>query len=79
MNKFLDIITPRFMSAYTAMQLTGDGESIEPVCDMDDVQDGERFDYVCKVRFFNLFGMAVFPRFIGEPIAWDDYMKGERP
>lgn len=75
MNKLLDILLPRFITEEVALR--DDGDHLTIVCSLSDVKPGERFDAVGTIRSFNLFGLAIFPRTVGEPLAWSDGGLGE--
>lgn len=62
--RIIDIVTPRFISEDVALIDVGD--QYEPVCSMNDIHDGERFDAIATFRSFNLFGLAIFPKMIGK-------------
>lgn len=65
MNKFFDLMIPRFMTEEVA--LSDNGDHYEIACSMVDVQPGETFDAIGTMRIFNLFGFALFPSMVGDP------------
>ena len=81
MNKFLDIIIPRFLTEDVACvwvpfpneewkdypELQG---YYDIVCSMADVYPEEEFDGIATVQTFNLFGLALFPKQVGEIKPW---------
>jgi len=68
MNKFLDILLPRFITEDVALR--DDGDHLVIACALADVKPGEEFPAIATVRNFNLFGRALFPKIIGEPRDW---------
>lgn len=68
MNKLLNILLPRFITEEVALRDAGD--HLVPACSMEDLRPGERFAAVATIRSFNLFGLAIFPRMIGQAREW---------
>ena len=68
MNKILDILLPRFITEEVALR--DDGDHLVIACALADVKAGEEFPAIATVRAFNLFGLALFPKMIGEPRDW---------
>lgn len=67
-RRLLDIIVPRFITEDVALEFDGDHYMV--VCCMADVRPGERFDGIGTMRTFNLFGVAIFPKHVGEVRPW---------
>lgn len=67
-RQLFDIILPRFITEDVALHDNGD--CYEIVCCMSDIQEGERFDGIVTMRTFNLFGLAIFPKQVGEVRPW---------
>lgn len=71
--KIIDMAIPHFLDEYVALvEING---NYEIVCPVSDLRPLEKFDAVVKMRCFNLFGWALFPKQIGEIILWEDYFK----
>lgn len=64
----LDLLVPRFITEDVALEQLDDG--YHPVCCMDDVRPGERFDGIVAMRSFTWMGVAFAPRVIGEVRPW---------
>lgn len=64
--RFLDEMFPRFMTEDVALVMNEDGSGWEIVCSVIDIQEGEEFEAFATMRFFNLFGVALFPEMVGE-------------
>ncbi len=66
LTRLLDILIPRFITEDAAavfeMCEHCPAAHPQPVCSMDDVYPGEVFDGIVTVRFFNLFGVALWTR-----------------
>lgn len=62
MHKLLDKYLPRFVTDEVAL-IHGD-EDFEILCHVDDLLNGEHYDATCLISSFNLFSIAIFPRFI---------------
>ena len=64
MKQFLINLIPRFCTEYIAYKELGvseDGElSIAPIARVQDLNDWEEYDYVMLMKYFNLFGNAIF-------------------
>lgn len=70
--KIIDLVIPRFLDEYVALvEING---NYEIVCTISDLRPLEKFDVV-KMRCFNFFGRALFPKQISEIILWEDYFK----
>lgn len=69
----LDVITPRFIEEDVAF-MEFDGE-IRPLYKVEEVLEGERVDYVGRVRSFNLMGFAIGGRLVGRPMAFDEWKR----
>ncbi|AMD43497.1 hypothetical protein HWA94_gp58 [Pseudomonas phage ZC08] len=70
LQKFLDILVPRFLTEDMACKKVGKHDNIiclMPICSLADVQPGEVFDAIVRVQMFNLFGFGLFPKPIGKP------------
>lgn len=79
-NKFFDIVVPRFMTEVVAFGYSDKHQAYIPVCSIKDVNKGEKFMYGV-LKSFNLFGMALFPSLDGElfNLTWsqiENYQKG---
>lgn len=65
--RLLDIIVPRFMTEDAAAEAHYcdhcNEPHYQPICSMKDIEPGEVFDGIVTMRFFNLFGMALFARY----------------
>ena len=61
----LDMAIPRFVDDEVALELV-DEDEYYPVCRLKYVEPDERFDGICTIRVFNLFGFALFPKLIGD-------------
>lgn len=69
--KIIDLLIPRFLDEYVALvEING---KYEIVCPVSDLRPLEKLDAVVKMRCFNLFGWALFPKQIGEVKLWDEY------
>lgn len=66
LKKFLDFIIPRFMTDEVAFVYNGD--EIEIVCTLLDVEEGEEFDGIVKIRCFNFFGFGLFGKILMDTI-----------
>lgn len=70
----LDILVPRFVTEDTALirdYCSDCGvEHLHPVCAMASVEPGDVFDGIASIKFFNLFGMAIFSRRVGPIRPW---------
>ncbi|MEN6549433.1 MAG: hypothetical protein ABFE07_25590 [Armatimonadia bacterium] len=66
--RLLDIVIPRFLTEDVCV--LWDGETYEIVCCLADACDGEEFDGIATMRCFNLFGIGLFPSFVGEVRPW---------
>ncbi|WP_447877529.1 hypothetical protein [Serratia fonticola] len=66
LSRFFDIVIPRFLEEDTAFDWDDDHGAYVPVCSMRDVLPDEQFPFMGTMRCFNLFGMAICPRFVGE-------------
>lgn len=64
MNKFLDILIPRFITEDVALRLN-ENDEYEVVCSMKDLGEYEQADAVMSMTSFNLFGLALFPKAAG--------------
>lgn len=63
MNKFFDIIIPRFITEEVALLYTDDNEEeVEVLCSLKDIREGEYYDCVGTMRSFNFFGIGIFGR-----------------
>ena len=66
-NKFFDIITPRFVEDKVAVIKSPDGNLFIPggpykiICSFQDLKPGEFYDKVFVVKCFNFFGLGLFP------------------
>ncbi|HCK4323262.1 TPA: hypothetical protein N0J77_002684 [Pseudomonas aeruginosa] len=74
MNRILDILIPRFITERVALLEANDGH-LEIACALSDVRPGERFDAIATMRGFNLLGRIIFPRMIGAPRPWPEYIE----
>ncbi len=63
MNKFLDILIPRFITEQVAGNYMEDG-SFWPICNESDLDSNDAYDAIITVRTFNLFGFGLFPKFV---------------
>ena len=73
LKKILDLAIPRFLVEDVALvEING---NYEIVCPIAVLRPLEKFDAVVKMRVFNLFGWALFPKQIGEVKLWEDYFK----
>jgi hypothetical protein len=74
LSRVLDILIPRFMTEDAAADLHFcdhcNKPHPQPVCSMKDIEPGEVFAGIMTVRFFNLFGLSLFPRFDGVMRPW---------
>lgn len=77
LRNLLDALIPRFMTEEVAVEEYSDyfncigiDAQYEIVCSMRDIKPGERFDGIATMRVFNLFGMGLFPKQIGEVRPW---------
>ncbi|WP_273761552.1 hypothetical protein [Aeromonas hydrophila] len=68
MKYLMDLLVPRFITEDVALELLEDG--YHPVCSMDDVRPGERFDGIVAMRSFTWLHVALFPRIVGEVRPW---------
>lgn len=69
-KKFFDVIVPRFLTEYVALQEMEDGYVI--VCALHDVEEDENFDAIMKMQTFNFFGLGLFHKSIGDIIPWSE-------
>lgn len=76
-RKLLDVLTPRIVTEDVALEEYSDyfncmgiDEQYGIVCSMRDIKPGERFDGIATMRVFNLFGMGLFPKQIGDVRPW---------
>ena len=60
----LDWAVPRFLDEDVACELTGP-DLYSPVVALSDVEPGERYDGIVRMRCFNFFGFACFPKPLG--------------
>ncbi|XEI31176.1 hypothetical protein NMD14_10120 [Aeromonas veronii] len=65
----IDLLTPRYITEDVALELRDDG--YYPVCSMDDIEEGERFDGVVAMRSFTWFGVAWPSKLVGEVRPWE--------
>lgn len=61
---FFHIYWPRFMTEETAFVLTEEGYL--PICAADDLTEFDEYDALGGMKFFNLFGRALYPKLVGE-------------
>ena len=69
---FFNIVCPRFINEYAACTIRPDGQ-YEPVCSVDDLEEGEIPEGVVLMSLFNFFGFALFPKVKGEVLTWQEY------
>ena len=60
---FLDIIVPRFVTERVAV-IVLDDLSYQVVCREKDLLPDDRYNFICSVRSFNLFGFAILPNYM---------------
>lgn len=65
-SKMLDLLIPRFTVDNIA--LIERPECYEMIGRVEDMADHEFYTHTCKFRCFNLFGKALFPKQLGQPI-----------
>lgn len=68
--QWLDTLFPRFTTREFAMKQVGRSSLHDIVCRLDDVKPGERFDGIATISSFRLFGLALFPKQIGQVRPW---------
>lgn len=73
-KQFFDAYTPRFITEDAVCRIvdrvtteTEIMDAVEIVKPLHWVEDGEDFDYIITVRFFNLFGRAIGTQWVGDP------------
>lgn len=73
-KNYFDCYLPRFITEDVVCRIisrrdTGSEylDTVEMVKPLHWVEPGEDFDYIVTLRFFNLFGRAIFTQHIGEP------------
>ncbi|HIC4115622.1 TPA: hypothetical protein ACW4JH_000045 [Salmonella enterica] len=71
-----DFLVPRFIKEEVAFGLYGETEDPEvdeyyPMCALKDIEEGEDVAMVGTMRSFNLFGLALFPKLVGELRPYD--------
>lgn len=64
LKQFLDAFTPRFVTDEVAFSMDEQGYHL--IGSMWMLDPGERYDATGKIRSFNLFGWAIFPKLIGD-------------
>lgn len=74
-KRFFDIIVPRFITEDTALRLDKSTNSLYPICCVLDLEPGEIPDAVCKIKLFNFFGLALFPKQDSLPMTWQEYLE----
>lgn len=63
---FIDIVIPRFIKEEVAFGAV-DADTVIPICALADVQpEDTEIIAVGTMRSFNLFGVALFPKLVGE-------------
>ena len=73
MKKLLDILIPRFLMEWVVLEETEN--DLVPVYSLKDLEPGELPAWVVEMQVFNLFGIALFPKVVGEPIRYFEYLK----
>lgn len=68
LKQALIALVPRFVTEDVALELSDDG--YHPVCSMEFVEPGERFDGVITVRSFTWFGVCCFGKAMSEVRPW---------
>ena len=72
--RFLDILAPRFITEDVACIEDYcdhcDEPHLMPVCCMADVEPGEVFDGIVKMSGFNLLGLMICQRVVGDVQPW---------
>jgi len=68
-----DVLVPRMVTDSVAVVMAYGAEHTRIVCRMSKLRKGESYDYVARVRCFNLFGLALFPRIVGDLTPWSRY------
>jgi len=61
MNKFLDIVIPRFITENVAL-IGNDQQGYEVLCCENDLSPEDKYDVMGISRSFNFFGLALFPK-----------------
>lgn len=56
------ILVPHFATKTFCLNYAEDGESFDAVCLFDNRYEGEEFDALMDVSYFNLLGFTLFPR-----------------
>jgi len=62
--RILDVLIPRFLDEDVVVELRDDGYHL--LFPMSEVEPHEVFDGIVTMRTFNFFGIALFPKQIGE-------------
>lgn len=62
-----DILIPRFITEPFCLE-GNDAEGYEAVCAYKYREEGERFDKVADISYFNFFGSMLFPKVIQESV-----------
>lgn len=77
MHKIIDILIPRFVTEDVALYDGGDGVC-RPYFSMRDFDPGWDVepDMVARMRHFNLFGLAIAARPIGDPVSFREWKRG---
>ncbi len=61
MNKFLDIIIPRFIEEKVAIVINEDNQ-YEVLCCEKDLLPNDEYDFLATAKSFNFFGFALFAK-----------------
>lgn len=61
MNKFFDMIIPRFITEKVAV-IKIDEEMYIVLCAEADLQHGDEFDFIAEAKSFNFFGKSYFAK-----------------
>ncbi|AFX93656.1 hypothetical protein G646_gp188 [Serratia phage phiMAM1] len=66
MNKFLDFIIPRFVTEEVVFEYDEKCDGYIPMYPVDQLLPGEYPEYVGTLRCFNLFGIGLFTKMVGD-------------
>lgn len=77
-SKILDLLTPRFMSEIVVMEEVAPDE-YEIFCGLEYYDFSEGLpEYVAKVKFFNFFGFAFFPKLDSDIILFRNFVENNK-